>query len=388
MSDTNRTALLYIPESVFGVTPSTPNMKFVRHTGESLGLDTQTTRSNEIRSDRQIPDFVRTGINAAGDVNIELSHGAFDDWLVASLMSAGWSTQVSLTGLTLTFNAAAGTITRSAGDWVADGVVVNAWIRPAGAAQSANNAYFKVSAVTTTVITVQQVGATPRMVNEGPTAAMTLKQGSQIVNGTTFTSYAIERRFTDLTNEFSIFNGMAIDQLSLNTQKDGIVTGAFRFLGRTEASAAATAAGSTTAAPTEDVMNAIDDCKMVVENGGAQYDVTALTVQLRNNLRARLQVGTLGAVSMGVGSVEVSGTHQAYYTSKAVMDRYLNYGATSLAQGFYKNGKGYVFDFPRIKYSAGRRVGGGINADVMAEMSWNAMLDPTELITVRVARFS
>lgn len=389
-ADTNRASLLYVAESTFGTTPATPTMKYLRFTGEGLKADTATVKSQEIRSDRQVPDVIRTSLSASGDINGEFSYGMWDDWLEAVLLSAAWSSPVNVAGLTLTVAASAGTITRSAGDFVSAGFVANMYVLLSGFTNAVNNSYFKVTNVTTTVLTVQQVSASTRLVNEvSGAAACTANQGAQIVNGIAFKSYTIERQYTDISTEFAGFVGMSPDAFNMNVTKDGIITNSFGFMGKKELpSYSATLATTTNAAPTNDVMNAVDDVKCVLEGGGVQYDITDMTFSLKNNLRTRLQVGTLGAISIGTGTFDCSGTHRAYFQSKTIMDKYLSFTATNMAIAMLKSGKGYVFDFPRIKYTSGQRVAGGINQDVIADMAWMAMRDPTEGITMRIQRFT
>ena len=52
MSDANQVRIGYTAESTFATTPSAA-LQLVRFTGESLGQQTDTTTSAEIRSDRQ-----------------------------------------------------------------------------------------------------------------------------------------------------------------------------------------------------------------------------------------------------------------------------------------------------------------------------------------------
>lgn len=383
-ADANRQAMRFVAESTFGLTPATPTMKEIRYTSESLGQDTQTTTSQEIRADRQIADLVRTQVSASGDINGEVSYGAHDDFYAGALMSAGWSTPLLLTGLTLTFNAAGKTITRSTGSWISDGVLANSWIRPNGAINAGNNGYYKVVSRTATVITVQQVG----LVDEVATAACGVTQGAQIVNGTTFQSFTIEKEMQDIANEFAFYRGMAIDQLRFGVGVGNILTNGFSFMGTRELSGGATLANAVTAATSGEVMNAVDDVRAILE-GGAKYDLTEINLQLQNNLRARNKVGTLGTTSMGTGTVAISGSHRANYENNDVIDKYLNFEASSLAFVINKTGTtgAYVIDLPRVKYSNARRVAGGINQDILADLSYTAYRHPGENISIRMVRF-
>lgn len=84
MSDTSRSQLFFAPEITWGVAPGGAYTA-LRFTGESLGQNSDTTESQEIRSDRQVADVVRNSIEASGDINFELSYEALDPFLEAVL---------------------------------------------------------------------------------------------------------------------------------------------------------------------------------------------------------------------------------------------------------------------------------------------------------------
>lgn len=84
-ASSNLARILIIPESSFGVTPTTGDSQELRFTGESLKFGITTETSQEIRSDRQIADLIQTGAESSGDVNFELSYGTYDDLLEAAL---------------------------------------------------------------------------------------------------------------------------------------------------------------------------------------------------------------------------------------------------------------------------------------------------------------
>ncbi len=386
MSDANRLAMRAVKETVYGTTPATPTMQELRYVSESLKPVTGTTSSNEVRSDRQVSDVIRTAFSVGGEIAGELSYGAFDIFLPGALQSAAFSSAASSTGIVFSFVAGSGTyvIHRSSGSFISDGFSVNTWCNIASAGNAANAGFGKITAITASDMTISRNG---NGFTEAAGAVVTVKGGGQIVTGTTFSSYAIEKEMSDLSNEFVMENGCAIDTFGLNVSAQNIVTCSFGFLGKTETSATATAASVVTPATTEEVMNAIDDVVAVYENG-SRYDITGLSQSLQNNLRARMQVGTLGAISIGSGTINLTGSHTAFYNTKAVMDRHLAFTATNLAFIMRKNSKVIVLDYPRIKYTDGQRVGGGINTDLMAQMQWTAYRDPSEGITMRLQQFA
>lgn len=391
MSDANRVELRYVEESAYGTTPALPTLTAIRMTSEDLRIEPTTTTSQELRSDRQVADLILTNLRAAGTINFEWAYKAQDWMILSALQGSSYSTAATATdnGGTIMLAIASNVITSSGAtgyNWVSNGFTVGRWVRFKGWTTNSGRLYGKISAVTTTTLTLTHV----TLANEtGPTScSVTLI--SEAVNGTTFDSFAIQRKYDDLASEFVMFNGMSPDALSMNATASGVVTGSVTFLGKTETSATSEP-GSTTNADNagdgNDILNATSNVpRMLVAT--AAYELRTASWQIQNNLRAREVIGTLGAESIGSGTVTVTGTIEAYYESKTEYDKLIAQTDTSLALVFQDNdGNAMLWEFPRVKYSAGQRVGGGINTDVMMSLQFTAIRDATEEITVRYGRF-
>ncbi len=153
MSDANQVRTSYAKESTYGTAP-TGSYQIVRVTGESIRMDTGTTQSNEIRSDRQIADIVRNSFVGAGDFNIELPYGAHDDLFEYTLYSAGWSSEDDdLSGANTTSVDGSNVYTIDAGTWSTTPSAGD-WVEIRGFSTAANNGYKQVTAATSTTITV------------------------------------------------------------------------------------------------------------------------------------------------------------------------------------------------------------------------------------------
>lgn len=77
MSDSNRLQLAYVEEVTLGTTPAisgTTVARLARATGESLNFNIANAVSNEIRTDRMVPDLIQSSAQNAGDANFELSY--------------------------------------------------------------------------------------------------------------------------------------------------------------------------------------------------------------------------------------------------------------------------------------------------------------------------
>jgi len=381
MSDANRIRMSYIAEDTYGETKTGSNLQTLRLTGESVKMDTDTTSSNELRSDRQTSDIIRNNISASGSIEWEMSYGAYDDLIAAWLMSSGWSSPVSVTATTIAAVNATNSITDS-GDGFGT-LVAGQWIKVSGFDTAANNGYFKIETAAAGEITVS--GGT--LTDESAGESVTIQMGGQVTQGTTSTSFNIERAYTDIAGEFVLNTGMMVSSGSMNISPDQIITGSFDFLGRQAASMAASAGTGYTAAPTNSVMNAIDNVNVLLSDGSS-FSAREFSLSLNNNLRTRLQIGHLGAISIGTGTVDVTGSLTAYFQSSADMDKYRNFTTTSIAIALEDvSGNGYVIELPSVKFTDGTDNASGKNTDIMATLNWSAFMDATEGITIRIARF-
>lgn len=393
MSDTNRVQMAYVKEVTYGITPSSA-LQVMRFAGETLGQDTQTVASSEIRSDRQIPSIIRVGADAKGDFDLELSAAAHDEFMLAALQSAGWSTAVVQTIANLTVAAGANqyTITRAAGSFVTDGYAVNQWVRITGFVNAANNGYGKIIALTATVMTIagnyNATAGNANGTNEVLAAGGNINMGAQAVNGTTLSTYSFERKYTDLTNEFAAITGCAINTMGLTINAGQIIKMALGIMSQKEASASATIGnGSYTSAPTNDVVSATNDVYMVLESLG-KFDVTQIGVNINNNLRNRTQVASLNPISIGSGTCVVAASLQAYFASQAIINKCLNFTSTSLAI-IVKDAanNAYLIELPEVKITNAKRNAGAQNQDVMADLTIAAFRDPVEGITIRITKW-
>lgn len=388
-ADANRVLMAWAKETGFAEDPPNPapTLQNIRFRSESLGQDTTTEISQEIRADRQIPDVFRTSIATSGDTVHELSYGTYDTELASALMAdSAFSSEVVLLN--------AGSATWAASDQSISGTgidtsaTVGEWVFVEGGAASNNNGYFKIATKTSGKITLELGDAA--ITDEGPTSSVTVTMLSSITNGTTLDTYVIERQFQDLTTTFTYLLGQAINTMNWTVGVGDIVTMTLGWLGSKEKSATATIGdGSNTAASTTTAMNAVDNVIKIHEGSGATGDICAqnLTFTLNNNHRPKEKVGTLGAFEIGKGSIELSGTLQLYFNDKAQMDSYRNFTTSNIATRFKDASNNvYILDIPEIKYTGGRQVAGGINTDIIADMSWQAKRDATENVTIRIVK--
>lgn len=374
----------YKVESTYGVSPS-GNYQKTRIKSDNLKQDTGTTRSTELRSDRQVADFVRNNLTASGSWGFEFSYKAIDDLIFQAGMASGaWSSPVTVSGVNLAITASTGTITRATGSFSGDGLVVGQWIKVTGFSNAANNDVFKLATVGTTTLTVVNKAA---MVDESTGSGRTVVMGEQIVNGTTLRSFTLERQYTDLSNIFATFPGSVVDKGSLSVNTDGVIIGSVDFMGQKENALTASPGSGYDAAQTNTVMNAVDNVLAVFENG-LSVELTSFNFSYNNNCRPRRRIAALGAQSIGYGKFEVSGSVEGYFVDTTQIAKYLAFTATSLAISFKDDaGNRVVIEFPKVRFSTGPRGAEGENTDVMQKLDFTAMRLASEDCTMRVVRW-
>jgi len=384
-ADSSSADLAYAEETTSYGVAETGNYTRFRFTGESLGQETETSQSEEIRNDRQIADIVRTGISASGDVSVEMSYGAHDDLLEAGLLSADWIAEVAV--ITADANTSASSADDSFNHTTAwdTNPTVGAWVHIAGFTDPANNGYFKVAAGVTG--TKMIVDAT--LVTESAPASVTIRQGAYIQNGTEFRSFTIEKEWTDLTNQFMQLLGMVVDGFNLEIETGSILKGGFSFIGKSM-TRTASAAGTFVDNAANAVMNSVDDVFGVMEGApDASLTITGASFAIANNMRARQAVGTLGAVDVGKGTLNITGSLKTWLEDEVLIEKYLNFTETALTFILEDaTGKAYVIELPAIKYTSGTVVASGQNEDVLVELDFEAKISDADSRTIQVSRYA
>lgn len=392
IADTNRVKFRYLEESAWNTTPASAMSEF-RLTGESLNYNIANTTSEEIRSDRQVTDLVQTSASVDGDLNWELSYGAQDDLFEGMLLSdwvgvGGGSTETITSGesasnLDFDLDSTGNTITF--GSSVTHAVVAGQWIELTGSA--ADDGFHLVTAVSGQELTVESI-ATTETLDETDAATVT---GARLRNGTTEKSYTLEKEFNDITQLLS-YTGCEVNQGTMNFATGSIVNGTFSVIGGGSAIGTSTVGtGSPTAAPTNDVMNAVSNIGSLREGG---TEVTSaylneISFTINNNLRGQEAVANLGFVGIGTGRCDVTGSFTAYFEDQTLYNKYLNGTRTSLdIRVADASGNAYVISMPEIEYDSGTVVAEGGNADVMVSLSFTAIRDVTYDNTIQICRFA
>jgi len=318
----------YVKESVWGELAGPGGGKQLRRVTFDANLTKETYQSEEIRTDYQIADM-RHGVRSTEcSLSAELSPGSYSDF-IGSVLAKDFASVPSVTGLEVTI-ATSGTnftITRSAGDYLADGVKVGSVIRLTGAGLNAANVdnNLLVIAVTATVLTVKVLSATT-LVAEGPIASVDItypgKQSYVPLTGHTDDSYTIEQWYSDI-NQSEVFTGNRVGTASISLPATGLVTADFSFTGKDLARTGTTEYMTSPAAANNNGIFAAVQGAMII-NGTEGACITDASIEINREQEPAQCVGSNFASEIFTGTINVTGSLSAYFSDGTLRDYFDN----------------------------------------------------------------
>lgn len=382
----NTTQLSYIKEVTPGTTPSTPAMKRIRYTGESLNSNITTTESQEIRDDRATSDLVLTDQSNGGDINAELSGAMFDDFFEAALFADAAWTSVDETAVTI---AATGTGFTDSGDgFVAAGLQVGQFITVSGFSNAALNRVYRI-----TTLAVGEIGTYPVPAATEAASASVTYVGSTIKSGKTDHAFTIQKAHTSLSAPaYQNYRGMRVASMTQSLTVGSIATLGFTFLGQSSEVTTSQIAGRTeTAAPTHAVMNAVSNVSEITAVGGSLSSAvkfTDLSFNYDNALRELKALGTLGSIDVRSGTINATATINPYFENIEMLEAFLANESFVLSWKVEAtDGYAYVFSFPNVKFQSQELAAGGRDTDMIINAGVRAILDSSSGTTMRIDRF-
>jgi len=395
--------LRYVTESVIGTTPAIAGIN-LRNIGPTIKAAVATTSSKEMRADRLSTGLTRTDLNIDGGFNFELSAKEYDPFIEGLLGTAythygtaGLGTTFSLTTAALLVTAAVAPTTTSA----FANLVAGSWFKivpPVGATQAVKDyfadAWFKVASTTTTTIVLD--ASTPIT---GSGLGITAVAGyavsqSTAVNGASLTrGFTLEYALTDI-GKFLPFQGNQVNKMTLDLQVGSIVTGSFDFIGRTHNGgmvAATTFTGGPTASQAFEVMNAVADVGMFMENGvnllTAGSFIKSVKLEVSNNMRGQKAVGVFGNAGVGQGELALSGTLEIFVSDATYYNKWFAGTNSSLAIGMADAaGNGYLIELDKISFKDGGLTLGGQSDDSMLSLPFQAFYNAATGRGIRITR--
>ncbi len=353
MADGSRHNAYFVAESSYGVTPASPALTPIRLTGISLGLERDSLRSDEIRSNRQTTDMPLGANKVQGSIDFELSYGSHDDFLQAALMSTAWASPAD-TGAT-TLDATATGYTRAAGSFITDGFKVGQTVVASGFSGAGLNGKSRISAVTALELTT-----TPYTGSHGVEAGAGAEQvlaAQQIMAGVSRQSFTIVRHFEDLDSgsPYIIYRGVEVTSMNLKNAANDKVTGSFSLIGSSQELAAdLSGLGTPTfnAVSGSRVMNSFSGD--ILEGGSAIADVTEVDMTLDNGIEPRFVIGSTDTILPSAGYSELSGSTVSFFNSTTLVEKFINETNSSMNINLPDaDGNSINLIMPKIKYMSG-----------------------------------
>lgn len=400
LAGSSQTQLRFIPESTWGVTPTTGNAIELRMTGESLTHNLTKDSSKEISASRQIRSLAVTDVSASGAINIELSYKEYDPFIAAAMMS-DWvhlGTQgvtAELTGTFDTTDPTHDTLTLSAATSGADLTTVlkaGYYVRIEGSGVDAgllgiNEGYHQLQVDATTTVLKVAKGSFTNMVGKK------LKLRSSWVKiGKVHKSFTIEKHFTDV-NQFWAFSGCKVSKMDLSFTSGGFITGSFDMVGRRGKRDNVTALpGTPVASQPYRIMSSVSgvlDMRIDGEKIATAYNSYAreLTLSLDNQMEGLPALGELGSVEIMAKEAMITGGLTVYLADGTLYDDFVD----SVTKQFSwvaadEDGHGYAFVLDRIDFSEMPVTAGGQGQSVMLEGKFTATMGATSNNSLTIFR--
>lgn len=393
MSSANLVSVNYIEETTRGETPSTGDFSTARFTSESLSGTPDTTESQQIRTDRLSSGQITTGLTLSGGLDFELAkESALEDFM-ASAMFSDWVTTAAVT-VDLTIDTTAKTITRDSGDFTSD-LSAGDMITLQGFSDSNNNTQVMVTSVDSATV-ISYAGSSSMTDEAGSGTSYQL--ADYLTIGTDIKSFSIIKRFLDLTTKAINYRGMQVNTMSLNIAHGSLVTGSFGFMGTdyeaVDAAADFMTDGRTIGDPaTTNTMNGSIDMPFIASSVAGtlteeDFCIQELSLDLNNNLTARNCIGKIEADSYneGTSTIEVSINSYLGDNNWEMLSKKLTQEEFALGFAVKNSGGMYGFYMPAVQVSFDDPASGGINQDVMLDMSGMAKVGANGESSLKIFR--
>ena len=373
--------LYYAKETSYGVVPSPLDMTEVRNTEDTISLVRDSFVSDERRGDRGIHDMRLGNKQPAGDISFEFSYGAFDDFLLAGLGASTWVAPYTDLTVNVTVDEDAKTYTRATGSWLTSGVKVGDTITVTGLTTTADNITAKVTTVTTLVITFGDATGLVdiTVAEEGVfnTDARVIKKGS------TVTSFAIEKAFTDV-NEYQLYTGGIVNTVNLEVSPNAMITGSFGMLFQDAENGGTVYHNDITGVVTNRPFDAFTG--YIKENDTTNSIASSLSISLDNGFERNFVLMQNTAPQMTSGKSNVTGSVTLYFSDSIIYDKFVNETESSIELRLADDGNnGYVITLPRIKYTSADTPVSSDGA-IINTMNFQALDDETEESNIIIRR--
>jgi len=312
----NKTTAFKI-QTGLGVPASGSGSQIMRRETSNFMLAKDTYENNEIASHQQGTGVTHGLRKPTGKLTGVLSPNTYST-LFASLLRAAFAAVTPATAVSVTIAGSTGafTITRAAGDYLADGFKIGQVIRlTVGGLDAANiNKNLLITGLTATVATVTVLNGVD-MVTEGPIAGCTVTvQGKTCVaplTGHTSDYWTVEDFYSDITQS-EVFTDVQAAKADIGLPSTGNSTFSMDFIALDRSISGAQVLTTPTAETTTPVLTAVNGVMLV--NGTAVANITGATINIDGTVdTVGAVVGSNVAPDVQRGRIKVSGQLTAFY---------------------------------------------------------------------------
>jgi hypothetical protein len=383
-------------EVTFGVIPGSGNPKNLRITGETLDFTVSKEQSKEINSTRTITSVVPVTAAASGGVSGEVSYQEWDELMAATLQSSYVVYGTSgVAGVASTFAYTATTITNSVTAlsttdlWTGNAVspVLGQWFQVQHPGNANDKKLFRIStsvAPTATVITLD--ASTPATVVSATAGGRIAT--SRLTHGIAQSSFTLERNNADI-GRFMAYRGMTPSKMSVGVSSGSLSTISFDFMGKDATIAASDGIttqlpGTAVASYSYDIHSGVTGASCVLWEGGLPITgtfVKSISMDFDNTLRSQEAICTLGAISIGSGTISISGSMSVYFADLALFTKFKNNTNSSIIfSSIDTAGNGYVFTIPVANISTWKTNASGKDTDMMVDIQFIGLRDAANAV--------
>ena len=207
-------------------------------------------------------------------------------------------------------------------------------------------------------------------------------------------SFQFEPAFTDI-GLYEVYKGNRVGEITLTAESNDFVMAEISLAG-TEITLSPSPILSDPATATQievlttPTMNTSSNVKFVNKDGAPMpLVISSFEMTIGADLRPLQVLSSKFPVAVNEGRLTVEVQLQNYFTSHTSYQEFLDHVSTSMDLAFEGvDGNSYVFSFPNLSYSSRTAEVGGIDEDVIEELSFTGHFDPTSQTSIKVSRFS
>lgn len=204
-----------------------------------------------------------------------------------------------------------------------------------------------------------------------------------LVAGILDPSFTIVQEYLNIA-ELEAFTGVKVNTLSLSIPMNAMVTGTLSLLGRDNEFIAAHPDPSPDESATFSPFDGIKG--QLLEGGALIAYVTAVELNITNNMEAEFVLFDKGAAQITPGRNNITGTLSLKFVNTDMLKKFRDEVESSLVITLGDGQRGsYTITLPRIKYTGGDKPVDG-EGSIALSMPFQALLDPCTGTNIRVDR--